>query len=857
MVVLLLFTGVVFAETRLCGYEPWDESVSITTIDTSASVTVVAGGTAGAPFPTEGDYLLKIDCGHEADEKVEVRHTWDTLTFDLAGNDRILFDVYVPSSMMPILYCGVWDDVFGFSSAMNPLVADQWMTVEVNASGFNDTGLDHIWAIYFQDWAADDQTIYMDNLRLLSFTPDLKTVTGQEKAIEVYWENMDNTVIANIDGYNVYRRPSSGGAWTKIANQYGRFVYIDFVGSNGLSYDYKVTSVVDGVESPDSNILSAASVAQTDAEFIETLQRATFRYFWDYAHPVSGLAKADWTENTANLGASGMGIQAIIAGAENGYITRTQAARRTLKIMRFFDTEAQRFHGAWSHYINGASGEVIPFSEFDDGGDLGESFMLIQALIVAKQYYTGADAVETEIRTRADSMWRTVDFNWYRRMPETDGNHLYWHWSPNYGWQINMRIEGWMELFNLYVLAIASPTNGIPASCYHDGWMGPDESWFYYDGLEHYGRRIWAGVYGCSFVYQMPFMCFDPDIRDNVCNYFDNAKNWTLRHRDFCIENPNNYTDYGPNEWGFSADPDPDPLKSYIAHGPDTLYSPDNGTISTTAILASMPYTPVESTAAARHIYDKYEDDMYGAFGFKDSYNRNENWFSNTMIGINMGTNFAMIENYRSRLFWDLYMADADIQRALDEIGFAKVEAAGMDVEYYEGSWTSIPDFDSLTPLRTEVASVPMAYIRNREDNYGLRFSGYLDIETFGSYTFYTNSEDGSKLYIDDQLVVNNDGIRNSPRERSGSKNLVPGKAKIVVDYFNATGDHFLEVSYSGPGITKQVIPVTKLFRCDAPPDDLNNDCGVNMLDFAILADNWLNGYDLNDLASMASNWLD
>ena len=126
---LLLFTGVVFAETRLCGYEPWDESVSITTIDPSASVTVVAGGTAGVPFPTEGDYLLKVDCGHEADEKVEVRHTWDTFTFDLAGNDRILFDVYVPSSMMPILYCGVWDDVFGFSSAMNALVADQRMTV--------------------------------------------------------------------------------------------------------------------------------------------------------------------------------------------------------------------------------------------------------------------------------------------------------------------------------------------------------------------------------------------------------------------------------------------------------------------------------------------------------------------------------------------------------------------------------------------------------------------------------------------------------------------------------------------------------------------------------------------------------
>ncbi len=616
--------------------------------------------------------------------------------------------------------------------------------------------------------------------------------------------------------------------------------------------------MVNGVESGDSKILSGTSAAQTDAEFIETLQRATFRYFWDWAHPVSGMTRDHYpyVEHVGELLSTGYAIGAIIAGSENGWITRPQAARRTLKILRFLGSEAQRYHGGWSHIMDAASGETIPFTTYDDGADIVLTALVIQNIITAREYYTGADAVETELRTLADNLWHGVEWDWYRRRPETSGDFLYWHWSPNYGWQINMRLEGWIETQETYIIAIASPTHPIPASCYHDGWIGPSASWFYYNGLEYYGHRIWAGDYGSLFVYQMPFTHIDPRMRDNVCNYFDNAKNWTLYHRDWCIDNPLGHTDYGPNEWGLSADPDP---WGYFGHEPG-MSSPynadDNGTISTTAILASMPYTPTESTAAIRHIYDKYEDDMYGAFGFKDSYNRNENWFSGTFIGVNMGTNFAMIENYRSELFWNLFMKDPDIQRALDDIGFARGTGAGMDVEYYEGSWTTVPDFDSLTPLRTEVASVPMAYIRNREDNYGLRFSGYISIETAGTYTFYTNSDDGSKLYINGSLVVDNDELHGATEE-SGTKILGVGKAEFVVDYFDATGGHLLEVSYAGPGIPKQVIPVTKLFRCNVSADDLNNDCAINNYDFSYLSNGWLGTYDFDDLASMALNWLD
>jgi len=760
---------VVQVSKRLCGYETSDAAVTITTVDTSASVTKVLGGVSGAPYPTEGDYVLEVDCGHEVDETVTISHAWSDTIFALESFDRILVDVWVPSAMNPLMYYGMYDDVFGSPTVLSFVDYDSWATIEFDVSSMSDSNLDHIYSLWFSTWASDDEIIYIDNLRLLSLTPELKTVTGQQNAIEVYWEPMDSLTVGYIDGYNVYRAPAGTENYTKIANEHDTFVYVDFVGDDANSFTYKVTSVRATVESSYSLPMTAAAVDQTDAQFLETMQRATFRYFWDHANPFSGFARNlhPWQafEYIGDTTGTAYGIKAIIAGVEHGWVTRAEAARETLKRLRFYDS-SDTFHGAFPHYVDGASGEVIPFMPEDDGGDIVLTSLMTEAFICAREYYDGGDAVETEIRSLADSMWRDVDWNWYRRMPETDGDSLYFHWSPTYGWWSDFELVGYFEALVTYVAAIASPTNPIPVSCWEDGWQSNPAS--YINCTEAYGTRLWASTYGSLFVFQMPFTCLDPDYRDNVCNYFDNGIQWTKFHRNYAIANPYNKTDYGANEWGMSADIDP---WGYQAHYPFG----DNGTLSTTAILASMPFTPTESIAALRHMYDKYGEDIYGAFGFVDSYNRDEDWFTNTFNGVNMGTNFAMVENYRSDgLYWDLFMADPNIQKAMDDIGFTDDPDAGLRVEYFEGEWTSLPDFDSIGYIHKDITSIPRSEIKNNawEGNYGLRFTGLISIDTAGTYTFYSNSKDGSKVYVGGLLVVDNDGLHGSPNEESGTKYL-------------------------------------------------------------------------------------
>jgi hypothetical protein len=588
----------------------------------------------------------------------------------------------------------------------------------------------------------------------------------------------------------------------------------------------------------------------TGDALLTTVQETTFDYFWDFAHPTSGLAREGFTTShpgdTCTTGGTGMGMMTIVVGVERGFVTRGEAADRILTMVSFLEDTTTRYHGAWPHWINGSTGATIPFSEFDNGADLVETAYLIQGMLTVRQYFDGTDATETEIRTRINQMWEAVEWDWFLN----DGDTLYWHWSPDpgNGWQMGMLVQGFNETMITYILAVASPSYPIPPSSYYDGWAGGA----YANGQKFYGHRQWVGedLGGPLFFTHYSFLGFDPrNKRDNYCNYFENNRNIALIHQAYSIANPSGYVGYGADCWGLTASMNP---WGYLAHSPTN----DNGTITPTAAVSSIPYTPAESMLAMEHFYNDLGADLWGTYGFMDAFNLTENpdWYSDTWLAIDEGTIVPMIENYRSGLCWDLFMSNPEFQPALDAIGWASGSGSGLTVKYYEGAWGSIPDFDLLTPIFEEIASIPTASIRNRDDNYGLRFSGFISIETAGTYTFYTNSDDGSKLSINGTLLVDNDGLH-GPIEASGTISLGPGRHAIQVDYFEATGGALLEVSYEGPGITKQIIPVNVLFQCDLAKD-LNNDCGVNLEDFAILASDWLDLYDLTDLTEMTSEWL-
>ncbi|NOZ32845.1 MAG: T9SS type A sorting domain-containing protein [Alphaproteobacteria bacterium] len=488
---------------------------------------------------------------------------------------------------------------------------------------------------------------------------------GHDSRIDLRWR--PNTE-ADLQGYYVYRAQAAAGPYAKVnAVTHAPSVYSDFLGENDKTCYYYVTAVnLDFTESPPSDTVSAATFAMSDEELLVSVQEATFRYFYDYGHPVSGLAlERKGSGDVCTSGGTGMGLLTMMVGAERGFEARDSIAARILKILTFLQDVTPRYHGAWSHWINGTTGETIPFSAQDDGGDLVETAYLVQGLLAVRQYFDADNALETEIRSRATQMWEGVEWDWYRRTDDTDGKYLYWHWSPNYGWAMNFRLEGFNETMITYLLAIASPTHPVPASLYYDGWAS---SYNYVNGNEYYGYKQWVGwpLGGPLFFTQYSFLGFDPRNKSDIyCNYFDNNRNISLINRAYCIDNPGGHSGYSELVWGLTSSDDP---WGYSAHEPQT--GRDNGTITPTAAISAMPYVPEESIATLKHFYFTYGPDLWGEFGFRDAFNLDENWFATSYLAIDQGTQVPMIENYLTQLPWNMFMANEEIPAMLDSIGW-------------------------------------------------------------------------------------------------------------------------------------------------------------------------------------------
>ena len=496
------------------------------------------------------------------------------------------------------------------------------------------------------------------------------TATGHDSRIDVQWEPADDEYLA---GYNIYRSPEENGPFAKLnQDPHPTHIYSDFFGENDKTFHYRVSKVFEnGKEySTLSPSVSANSRAMTDEELLTSVQEATFRYFWDNAHPVSGLIRErNHLKDRCTIGGTGFGIMAIMVGADRGFVTRDAAAERLLTILTFLEEKAERFHGVWSHWLDGITGEAVPFARSgdiraDDGADIVETSFLIQGMLTVRQYFDRDDPVENEIRRRITGLWRQVEWGWFLRYP--DGKRLYWHWSPNYGWMMDHAIGGhFNECMITYLLAIASPTHPIPPECYHEGWIGDPEE--YANGNEYYGYKQWVGwpKGGRLFFTHYSFIGFDPRGKsDGFCNYFDNSRNISLIHRAYSIENPNNFKGYGPLVWGLTSCDTPDGYR-----GLDPL-TRDNGTIAPTAAISAMPYTPEESIATLKHYYHEYGDRLWGPFGFHDSFNLDRDWFAKSYLAIDQGPIICMIENYRTALCWRMFMSNPEIEPMLEAIGW-------------------------------------------------------------------------------------------------------------------------------------------------------------------------------------------
>jgi len=552
-------------------------------------------------------------------------------------------------------------------------------------------------SMIFEQGAADStpHTLFVDEVRIenasdssassKSVPPAPRNLQAHayERHIDLSWDVRSSLSQreAALGRFIVYRS-LDGSNFQPIGMQTpGVYRYTDFLGKVGEKAYYKVVaSDANYSESAASGIASATTHSMSDDELLTMLQEACFRYYWEGAHPGSRMIRENLPgdDRIVATGASGFGIMALVVGVERGFITREQGVERLNRITTFLE-KAPRYHGAWSHFMEGATGQSLPvFDVIDSGGDLVETAFLVEGLLAARQYFNQSTPQELALAKRMTHLWETVEWDWYRKSQDSDA--LYWHWTPEWSWFIHHRLTGFNETMIVYLLAIASPTHGVApelyytgwagqsdaAELYRKGWSGSSEGEHYANGTKYYGIKLDVGVGsgGPLFFAHYSYMGFDPhSLTDLYTNYFENNRNLALINRAYASDNPGKHKTYGPDAWGLTASDGP---RGYVPEAPDL--QDDKGTLAPTGALASFPYTPEASMAAFKHFYRDLGDRVWGIYGPIDAYNLDEDWWSPIYMGLNQAPITVMVENYRTDLVWKLFHSNPEIQTMLKKL---------------------------------------------------------------------------------------------------------------------------------------------------------------------------------------------
>ncbi|HEX4649155.1 MAG TPA: glucoamylase family protein, partial [Steroidobacteraceae bacterium] len=576
------------------------------------------------------------------------------------------------------------------------LPADRWVQVRIPLADFSTASSypfqpQFVQDVVFHQGRPDSvrHTLIIDEIRVDDDPADEKAPSlsapvgvraiGYDRHVVVSWDPVASPALAR---YIIYR--SLGGkAFEPIGMQLpGTERYSDFLGKSGITARYQVAAADWRYRtSALSQEVSASTRELSDDELLTMLEEACFHYYWEGADPQSGMARESipGDDRIVATGASGMGIAALIVGAERGFITRAQGLERLKKIVNFLE-RAQRYHGAWSHYMDGSTGKPMGlFGMFDNGGDLVETSFLMEGLLAARQYFRGPGDAERDLYRRITRLWETVEWDWYRG-PE-QGEFLYWHWSSEWAWHIQHPLIGFNEVMIAYLLGIASPTHAIPAEMYYSGWASQSQraldyrrGWsgmtdgdHYRNGHTYYGIKLDVGVGtgGPLFFIHSSYFGFDPhSLHDRfTSSYFVNNRNIALINRAYCIADPKHFKGYGADAWGLTASDGPD---GYVPSAPDA--ESDRGTLTPTGALASFPYTPEASMAALKHYYRDLGERMWDIYGPRDAFDAGADWISPIYMGLDQAPIVVMVENYRTGLVWKSFMANPEIGEMLRKL---------------------------------------------------------------------------------------------------------------------------------------------------------------------------------------------
>ena len=423
----------------------------------------------------------------------------------------------------------------------------------------------------------------------------------------------------------------------------------------------------------------------TDEEMLSILQCETFEYFLKEMNPQTGLI-ADKTEPGApsSIAAVGMGLSSYVVAVERGYMSRTEAAKRTFTVLKFLysghqgpEKDATGYKGFYYHFLDMQTGKRASESELSTI----DTAILMAGVLTARHYFTNDDKKENEIRELADELYGRVDWQWAQNGQDT----ITHGWKPETGFLPFRWDTGYSEAHILYILALGSPTFPITPAGYKK-WISTFEQSKIYDQ-----EYIYAGP---LFIHQMSHVWLDfKGINDDLnrktgIDYFENSRRATCVQQKYAIENPKGYAHYGENGWGFTASDGPGPcviningiereFYDYTARG--IPFGPDDGTISPWAVVASLPFAPEIVLHTVRHAIEKLDLKKYSDYGFDASFNptfpekgANPNgWISPWQFGLNQGPIVLMIENFQTGLIWDIVKKCPHVIKGLRSAGFS------------------------------------------------------------------------------------------------------------------------------------------------------------------------------------------
>jgi hypothetical protein len=435
---------------------------------------------------------------------------------------------------------------------------------------------------------------------------------------------------------------------------------------------------------------------------IDDIERRTFDYFWETTDAGTGLAPDRHPSRPfSSIAAIGFALTAYPIGAERGWITRGQAAERTLATLRFLhdapmgpEAAGRSGHrGFYYHFLDMRSGhrfdKWVELSSVDTG-------LMMMGVLFAQSYYDGDDAREREIRSLAETLYGRVEWDWMRpRAPLISMG-----WNPDTQSFIDHDWKGYNEAMLVYVLALGSPTHPVEPEAWTAWTRSYGRNWGEFQGQTHlrfgpqFGHQyshVWIDFRGIQDAYMR-----EKSLHDKGLDYFENSRRAALAQHAYAVANPMGWKGYDDKVWGLTASDGPQgtrqiwrgqqrEFRGYSARGPGPIDGFDDGTLAPTAALASLPFAPDLVIPAAEAMRARYGDDLYGRYGFLDAFNPSfeydvplvtgkivpgKGWFASDYLGIDQGPILAMIANHRDGFVWNVMKRNPHIRRGLERAGF-------------------------------------------------------------------------------------------------------------------------------------------------------------------------------------------